>query len=212
MIATIGAAVRALPLSVPLAAALLAGAAHAQYKIVGPDGRVTYTDRPPVTAPGERVEPLNRPSGEASEGAALPLELREPASRYPVLLYTSANCAPCDTGRQLLRARGIPFAERTTVTAEDTEALQRLSGSREVPVLTIGAQVLRGLQTDAWNSYLDAAGYPRESKLPPGYRRPPATPLVPPQAAVPVQPAAPVLPAGRDMRPTPQTSPEGIRF
>ncbi|HEY9238447.1 MAG TPA: DUF4124 domain-containing protein, partial [Burkholderiaceae bacterium] len=39
---------------VPLVALLAGTPAHAQYKVVGPDGKVTYTDRPP-TASGGRV-------------------------------------------------------------------------------------------------------------------------------------------------------------
>ena len=35
-------------------AALLAGPAFAQYKVVGPDGRITYTDRPPPAAASGR--------------------------------------------------------------------------------------------------------------------------------------------------------------
>ncbi len=208
-----GAALRAAVRRLPLAALLFAAAAQAQYKIVGPDGKVTYTDRPPASVPAERVVPMSRGAAdESSSNAALPLELRQVASRYPVTLYTAANCAPCDTGRQLLQQRGIPYAERTASTTEDTQALERLSGGREVPVLTIGGQVLRGLQSDSWNSYLDAAGYPRESKLPAGYRQPPATALVPPPTAPARSQPIQVLPAGPEMRPTPQTSPEGIRF
>ncbi len=209
MTTPIGAAVRALP----LAALLFAAAAQAQYKIVGPDGRVTYTDRPPAAAQGERVAPMGRVAAEASgSSAALPLELRQAASRYPVTLYTAANCVPCDTGRQLLNQRGIPFAERVASTVEDSQALERLSGGREVPVLTIGGQMLRGLQSESWNSYLDAAGYPRVSKLPATYRQPAAAPLVPPPTTEAQTQPIVVLPAGPEMRPTPQTSPEGIRF
>ena len=41
-------------------ALLSAPPAFALYKVVGPDGRVTYTDRPPAIAGGERVLPLGR--------------------------------------------------------------------------------------------------------------------------------------------------------
>ena len=40
-----------------------------------------------------------------AEGA-LPFELRQAASRYPVTLYTAATCIPCDNGRQMLQQRG----------------------------------------------------------------------------------------------------------
>jgi hypothetical protein len=61
---------------------------------------------------------------------------------------------------------------------EDADALERLSGGRDAPTLSVGAQTLRGLAPEVWNSYLDAAGYPRESRLPPNFAYAPATPLV----------------------------------
>jgi hypothetical protein len=74
-----------------------------------------------------------------------------------------------------------------------------------VPSLTIGAQQLRGFSEADWVAYLDAAGYPRESKLPRNWQAPAATPLVertpPPRTAGPVQaarneePQMPVLPS-----------------
>ena len=61
---------------------------------------------------------------------------------------------------------------------EDSEALEKLSGGRDAPTLTIGSQIVRGMAPDLWNSYLDAAGYPRESKLPSSYQYRPPTPIV----------------------------------
>lgn len=180
------------------AACLAAGPSFALYKVVGPDGKVTYTDRPPAAAEG-RASPINARTGAAESTTALPAELRQAVSRYPVTLYTIANgCEPCVEARELLRKRGVPFSERQVITNEDSEAFQKLTGGREAPVLAIGAQQLKGLAAQNWNSYLDAAGYPRESKLPPGYsfaspqplverraaaQRPEATPEAPPPAA-----------------------------
>lgn len=82
---------------------------HAQYKVIGPDGKVTYTDRVPGAGDG-KVTAINGRGGAAATDAGLPLELRQPASRYPVTLYvTSGSCDPCDTARQMLRGRGIPL-------------------------------------------------------------------------------------------------------
>jgi glutaredoxin len=161
---------------------VLAGAgapAWSQYKVVNPDGSVTYTDRPPIAA-NVRVTPMGRPGSRAPAGAeaALPAELRSPAQRNPVTLYTSNECAPCDTGRRLLQLRGVPYTERRIVTEDDAAALDRLVGGRTVPALTIGAQPLRGLSEADWSAYLDAAGYPRENKLPRGWQPPVVTPLV----------------------------------
>lgn len=211
-------------LALAAAALLAAGAsidASAQqiYKIVGPDGRITFSDKPPVD-PGVKASaaPVVRMSGGANV-AALPFELRQTATRYPVTIYTSPGCQTCATGRALLVSRGIPFAERTIASKEDGEALTRLAGTSNVPVLTIGAQQLRGFSDAEWTSFLDAAGYPKTSMLPPGYVPSPATPLVTldtaaaqpaaapapaPAAQARVQPAEPPAP--------PADNPAGIRF
>jgi glutaredoxin len=170
-------ALRRAPLACAFAALLVAAPALAQYKVVGPDGKVTYTDRVPGAADG-RVTSINGRGGSASAEATLPLELRQPVSKYPVTLYvTSGSCDPCDMARQLLRGRGIPYTEKQVVTAEDSDALERLSGGRDAPTLGIGAQNLRGFASEVWNNYLDGAGYPRESRLPKNYQYAAATPI-----------------------------------
>lgn len=196
---------------------------HAQqvYRIVGPDGRVTFSDKPPEDAKAV-VKPVTPgTAGGAGGSSTLPFELRSVAGKYPVTLYTGNNCAPCGSGRSFLSGRGIPFTERTVTTNEDIEALQRLSGASGLPFLTIGGQQLKGFSEVEWTQFLDAAGYPKTSQLPPGYRGAPAAPLVAVQAPAPrpaasaaaapaptaAAPAAPA-PAGG---PTPD-NPAGIRF
>ena len=197
------------------AALLIAGlgtSALAQYKVVGPDGRVTYTDRPPVAASGAQVTALRRHGGAAVAGAELPLELRQTAARFPVALYTSAECAPCDTGRRLLQARGVPYAEYGVSDNPDLAALERLSDGRTVPTLTVGKQVLRGFSATEWQSTLDLATYPRESGLPAGYSQPSPTPLTQRKpaalgpAGAPDQPPAPRA-AAAEQRPAPVPGP-----
>ena len=199
------------PLRVPVALALLALfvalPAHALFKVVGPDGKVTYTDRLPGPADG-RTTPLGNSGSPVAGNAALPAELRQAVARYPVTLYVIAGCAPCDSARGLLRQRGVPHAEKQVLTEEDAEALQRLTGARDAPALMIGVQALRGLAADSWNAYLDAAGYPRESRLPVGYEYPPATPLTQKREPVSAASAPSPSPARDAVAPTPS----GIRF
>jgi hypothetical protein len=95
--------------------------------------------------------------------------------------------------------------------------LQRLTGSSSLPALSIGGQQLRGFSEVEWAQFLDAAGYPKTSQLPAGYRNPPAGPLVavqtkpadaaPPQAAAPAAAPLPAAPAE-----PPPSNPAGIRF
>jgi len=208
-------------ISRPSAAALLlmavAWPSHALYKVVGPDGTVTYTDRPPAAAtsrPGQAGAKDAGPSDATAALANLPIDLRQTAARYPVTLYTGNDCSPCDSGRRLLQTRGVPYAERRVLNDDDAAALDRLTGGRSVPTLMIGGQALRGYSDADWHSYLDAAGYPRESRLPRSYQPPPATPLVDrqPEAPTPAARPAPAPEPAIAAPPTTPPSPTGIRF
>lgn len=191
---------------------------HAQtiYRIVGSDGRVTFSDKPPSS--GDQTSALGtggRAAASDTGSEGLPFELRQIASRFPVTLYSGDNCAPCNSGRALLLGRGIPFAERTVATPRDGEALQRLSGDTSLPFLTIGGQKVRGFLESEWTQFLDAAGYPKSPQLPASYRNPPPAPLL----AVP-KPAGAAAGAGRatpeaERPPAPVSSPDnpaGIIF
>jgi len=192
---------------------LCAAPAWALYKVVGPDGKVTYTDRPPADG---RAAPLKAPAASSTglSEAALPFALRELVARFPVTLYSAPDCDPCDRGRALLKQRGVPFHERTATTNADRAAWQRMMGSPQAPVLTIGGQTLRGFSPDTWTSYLDTAGYPKQSQLPASYAAPAPEPLTPPEAT----PATAESPPSRGpATPPPPTPPAadpstGIRF
>lgn len=201
-----------------LAAAWSLVSAQPVYRIVGPDGRVTFSDRPPTDpAAKASAEPVGTSGGGSEALAALPFELRNAASRYPVVLYTGVECAPCQAGRNFLSRRGIPFSEKTVTSQQDIEALNRLSGGGgTLPFVTIGAQQLKGFSEAEWTQFLDAAGYPKTSQLPPSYRPAPAQPLVAVQQPAPRQPAAGTpqraqAPAQSPAGPSP-SNPAGIQF
>lgn len=203
-----------------LALALGGAGAQAQqvFRIVAPDGRVTFSDQPPPQGSEAKVSnALGGRAGIFGAEAALPFELRAIVSRYPVILYTGEGCGPCTSGRSLLNARGIPFTEKTISTNDDTEALRRLSGDNSLPLLTIGGQQIKGFSDIEWGQFLDAAGYPKESVLPAAYRNPPATALVSVRkqeqtAASPAAAPAAPTPAVRVAPPAEPANPSGIRF
>ena len=204
-------------LAVFVIAALWSTASQAQvYRIVGPDGKVTFSDKPPVAEGTPRTGAVSSGNSAGGGSAGLPYELRQVASKYPVTLYVGDNCGPCGAGRSLLTSRGIPFAEKTVNSNEDGQALQRLSGDRSLPFMTIGSQQLKGFSDSEWTQFLDAAGYPSSSTLPASYRQPAATPLV----AVAAAPAvAAAVPAARSAAPAPaprpapnNDNPAGIKF
>lgn len=187
------------------------------YRIVGPDGKLTFSDKPPLEPSAKATAATPSPAAGGSGDSALPFELRQVASRYPVTLYSGPACGPCVAGRSLLAVRGVPFTEKTVTTNEDIDALGRLTGVPTLPVLTIGQQQLKGFSEVEWVKFLDAAGYPTYSQLPPGYAGPPATPLVVAQQPAPTrakpapEPPQPgtALPESRE---APADNPTGIRF
>jgi len=205
-----------------LPAALLccAALAHAQlYKSVGPDGRVTYSDTPPTAAKQIETRPL--PSASAA-AAPLPYELAQVAKAQPVTLYTADKCAPCDTARGFLSARGVPYAEKTVSSNEDIAALRAAGGDAQLPLLTIGRSREKGFEEGAWNTALTAAGYPKSSQLPAGWRNPTPQAAAPrsaartaaaseaPPASAPESAAAPA--AASEAPPATGKAPPGFRF
>ena len=188
--------------------------AQAVYRIVGPDGKVTYSDKPPAEAKGKVTSSAGNSAGGVAS-ASLPFELRQVTQKYPVTLYTGENCAPCQSARSFLTTRGVPFVEKTVISPEDVQALLRLSGENTLPFATIGSQQLKGFSDSEWMQFLNAAGYPEKSALPASYRQPAATPLTV-VAAAPDSARSPA-PLAKAAAATPQpapaaASPSGIRF
>ncbi len=100
--------------------------------------------------------------GNADDEPQLPYATRQAKEKFPVTLYTSANCVdPCKLARNFLNGRGIPFAEKMLNTEEDiAELSKRLGSEASTPSITVGAQSFRGFEAGAWNNLLDLAGYP----------------------------------------------------
>ena len=183
------------------------------YRIVGADGKVTFSDKPPAE-PKVKMTSAVGVSSVATAGSSLPFELRQISQKYPVTLYTGENCGPCQSARSMLITRGVPFSEKTVSTFEDSQALQRLSGENSLPFATIGGQQLKGFSDVEWTQFLNAAGYPAISILPSTYRQPAATSLVIVAAApATTPPAVPTRAAVPTSQPAPAAvNPSGIRF
>lgn len=179
------------------------------YKSVDKNGRVTYSETPPLPGSGDKL------TGDSATGASLPYTLQQVVSRYPVTLYTTADCGPCINARLMLTQRGVPFKELSVSSNEDIAAYKKLNSDNNFPLVTIAAQQLKGYEETEWTKYLDAAGYPKSSTLPRNYRNTEATTLTPKKvekevaekpAAKPARPAAAVAPQ------EPNNNPAGIKF
>ena len=122
-------------------------------------GQTVFSDKPPP--PGVKSVAIKQ-GGNADDEQQLPYATRQAKEKFPVTLYTSANCVdPCKLARNFLNGRGIPFAEKMLNTEEDiAELSKRLGSEASTPSITVGAQSFRGFEAGAWNNLLDLAGYP----------------------------------------------------
>ncbi len=155
-----------------LALSLLLAMASAQaqlYKWTDAQGKVHYTDTPPPPA-ATKAEVKNFSGGGGN--VELPYLLSEASRNNPVTVFTAGACDQCDQLRSMLKARGIPYSEKTVNSADDHAALKQAGGTNLLPFGVIGRNKLVGYDASAWQSALDAAGYPASSILPSNY--PPA--------------------------------------
>ena len=164
------------PAAIGVALLLLGAAASAQvYKWVDAKGVTHYSDTPPASKQAE----VKAYAGASAVLVALPYELARAARTAPVTLYTMPKCQGCDAGRALLKARGIPFSEKTVTKAADQDKLKEAGSDGQLPLLLVGRSKLLGFQSDAWDSALTNAGYPAKSMLPSRYRNPDAVAAAP---------------------------------
>jgi glutaredoxin len=185
-------------------AALLVIAAQAQtnvYRWVDKDGKVHFSDTPPPEDAKNATQ--RRFGGGAADDSQLPYATQQAMKRNPVTLFTGNDCGdPCARGRNLLNARGVPFSEKNAqANAADQEALKKLIGSLDVPLLVVGESKTRGYEESTWNSALDSAGYPRT-------RLPGQAPLRQPAPAAAPAPAKAPEPETTEPQQQPETAPQ----
>jgi glutaredoxin len=152
---------------VALCCALAACTALAQsqvYRWVDREGKVHFSDTLP---PPDARESTQKSMGGGYVAEEFPYAVQQAMKKNPVMLYTAPSCGdPCNSGRQLLSDRGIPFREANVQSNTDAQqALKALIGGLEVPTLTVGGTTLKGYEPDGWGAALSTAGYP-SARLP----------------------------------------------
>lgn len=153
--------------NIALAAALISFAAHcgAQvlYKSIGPDGRVTYTDRPPAEgtiAKTMRVEDLPNTALPTKTLAELE-QLRKSAPKVTVMptgvvLFSASWCGYCRLARGYLAQKGIEYQEVDVDTPAGKLAFVQAGGRGGVPLLIANGHKLRGFTVQAYDTLFAA--------------------------------------------------------
>ena len=173
---------RRIALACGVTAAVIAACAAAQaqqvYRYVDKDGRTIYTDRPPP--PDSKDVQAKRLSPNFIENNDAPIATTQAAQRFPVTLYTFACGTVCQNAEALLNRRGVPF---TTVNVEDqkgAEALQKLTGAQQAPVLQVGDKLIaKGFNEARWTRDARRRRLPEDTAAARRRRRRPAEPAAP---------------------------------
>lgn len=152
-----------LSLCMAVLAASVSGICQAQvYKWKDAQGNMHYSDTPPMDV--KNVESKNV-KGNVVDTDTQPFATKLAAQKYPVSVYIFSGCGdPCAQAQAYLDKRGIPYSLKST--DEDKVALQKLTGSLQIPVIVVGDKTpKRGFQEENWSSLLDEAGYPKSNPL-----------------------------------------------
>ena len=144
------------------------------YKWLDAEGHVHYTGQPPP--PGAKSVERKSGKGNLIESDTVPFETQQVAKKYPLTLYSFAECGdPCKSAEAYLAKRGVPFTLKNR--EEDKAAVMKLTGDNQAPVLVVGNQKpLSGYQETLWGELLDLAGYPKSNPLGKLKKNPATTP------------------------------------
>ena len=150
----------------------VSAAAETVYKVVGPNGEITYSDKPPSDrARSNTLEFHNLPSSplpaqvlrfrEQLEKSA---ESRIKAARAPrageVALFTAIWCGHCKRAKAHLASGQIAYVEYDIESVDGMRAFIDAGGSGGVPLLVAGERRIQGYSAPAYDR-LAAAVRPR---------------------------------------------------
>ena len=149
-------------LIVALLAAANASAQETYRWVDQKSGQTIFSDQPPP--PGAK-QVLKMNGKEQASDQQMPYATRQAAEKFPVTLYTAANCMEaCKQARELLNGRGIPFSEKMLKSEEDiAELTKKLGSEAATPSIFVGQQSFKGFEAGTWNNLLDLAGYPKSA-------------------------------------------------
>ncbi|MEO8185932.1 MAG: glutaredoxin family protein [Burkholderiaceae bacterium] len=141
----------------------MSASAETVYKVVGPDGEITYSDKPPSDrARTNTLEFRNLPSSplpahvlrfrEQLEKSA---ESRISAARAPragdVALFTASWCGHCKRAKAHLAAAQIGYVEYDIESVDGMRAFIGAGGSGGVPLLVAGDRRIQGYSAAAYD-------------------------------------------------------------
>jgi glutaredoxin len=139
------------------------------YKVVGPDGKITYTDRP--AAEGKSVTALEFASAPSSPlpdsvlkyQADLQKSMQNRLAQASKIessgtptLFIATWCGYCTRAKAYLKGKGIGFREYDIDTAEGGRAYFEAGGRKGVPLLVAGDKRQQGFSEGSYDKFFAA--------------------------------------------------------
>ncbi len=137
--------------------------AQTVYKSVGPDGKVVYSDSPPVDGKNARqlkfdklpASPLPAPARAAVDQHRRAGSTAMPATS-DVVLYSASWCGYCMAAKSWLGSRGIAYREIDIDTDSGRAYFTRAGGGDGIPLLVAGGQRVQGFSPAAYDALFPA--------------------------------------------------------
>ena len=151
--------------------------AQTLYKSIGSDGRVVYSDKPPIegklakTLKAEDLPNTALPAGYDAElqrmrqslnlkgtktaNASTPTSATASASANPVL-FTAVWCGYCKQAKAYLTSKGVQYDSIDIDTASGKSAFAATGGSGGIPLLVASGKQLRGFSAQAYDKFFVA--------------------------------------------------------
>lgn len=151
---------------------VVAATAHAEtlYKVVGPDGRITYTDRPPadgkstttlriVDAPSSPLPPsVLKYQAELQKSMQNRLaQMKKMDSSDTPVFFSASWCGYCKQAKAYLQSRGISHQEIDIDTPDGGRAFFEAGGRQGVPLIIAGGKRQQGFSAGSYDSFFGAS-------------------------------------------------------
>ena len=143
--------------------------AETLYKVIGTDGRVTYTDRLPADAKSATAlkfadapvtslpESVLKNQAELAKGMQnQPAQAKKIDASGPTTLFSASWCGYCTQAKVYLRTKGIAFRELDIDTPAGGRAYFEAGGQRGVPLIMADGKRLSGFSTGAYDHFFAA--------------------------------------------------------